>query len=54
MLENNPRPPGCKKLTGHQDIWRIRVGDYRVLYTVDDAEMIVRVSRIAHRRDVYE
>jgi mRNA interferase RelE/StbE len=35
MLENNPRPPGGKKLKGHQDIWRIRVGDYRVLYTDD-------------------
>lgn len=54
LLESNPRPSGCKKLKGHQDIWRIRIGDYRVLYTVDDAEMIVRVSRIAHRREVYE
>lgn len=54
MLAANPRPSGCRKLKGHSDIWRIRVGDYRVLYTVDDAEMIVRISRIAHRREVYE
>jgi mRNA interferase RelE/StbE len=54
MLAVNPRPPGCRKLKGHSDIWRIRVGDYRVLYTVDDAEMVVRISRIAHRREVYE
>lgn len=54
MLAGNPRPPGCKKLKGHSDIWRIRVGDYRLLYTVDDADMMVRISRIAHRREVYE
>lgn len=54
MLAGNPRPPGCKKLKGHSDIWRILVGDYRLLYTADDADMIVRISRIAHRREVYE
>jgi mRNA interferase RelE/StbE len=53
-LANNPRPAGCKKLKAHADIWRIRVGDYRILYTIDDKDMIVRISRIAHRRDVYE
>lgn len=53
MLANNPRPPGCAKLKGHADIWRIRVGHYRVLYTIDDKVMMVRVSRIAHRSEVY-
>jgi len=53
-LARNPRPSGCKKLKGHKDIWRIRVGDYRIVYTVDDREMVIRVGRIAHRREVYE
>ena len=37
LLAENPRPPGCKKLRGHKDHWRIRVGDWRVLYVIDDA-----------------
>ena len=44
-LAGNPRPPRCTKLKGHDDIWRIRIGDYRVLYTIDDQNMIVRVSQ---------
>jgi len=46
-LENfasNPRPPGCKKLQGGDREWRIRVGDYRVVYTVDDARLLVEVD----------
>lgn len=35
-LSTNPRPVGCKKLKGHQDTWRIRIGDYRVIYSIDD------------------
>ena len=38
-LASNPRPPGCKKLRGGDNEWRIRVGDYRVVYTIDDAEL---------------
>lgn len=52
-LAADPRPPGCKKLSGGRDEWRIRVGDYRVIYTIDDEIKIVRVTRIAHRREVY-
>ncbi len=52
-LADDPRPAGCKKLTGSDDDWRIRVGDYRVLYEVDDESQIVRVMRIRHRRDAY-
>ncbi len=48
------RPSGCKKLRGYKDLWRIRVGDYRVVYIIDDPGKIVSVTRIAHRRDVYE
>lgn len=51
-LEKNPRPPGAKKLTG-QEGYRIRKGDYRVLYVIDDAAKLVRVYRIGHRREVY-
>ena len=55
-LENftiNPRPPGCKKLEGGDKEWRIRVGDYRVVYTIDDARLLVEVTRIRHRSAVY-
>lgn len=52
-LGDSPRPPGCKKLTG-LDAWRIRVGDYRVIYQIHDDRLIVLVVRIGHRREVYE
>jgi len=54
LLAENPRPPGCKKLRGYKDHWRIRVGDWRVLYVIDDAAKRVSVTRLAHRREVYE
>jgi mRNA interferase RelE/StbE len=50
----NPRPPGSKKLAGSKNEWRIRVGDYRVLYDIADKVRIVRVYRVRHRRDVYK
>ena len=53
-LANNPRPTGCKKLKGYKDQWRIRVSDWRVVYIVDDGAKLVSVTRIAHRREVYE
>ena len=53
-LAPNPRPPGCKKLKGGDKEWRVRVGDYRVVYIVDDQELLVEVTRIRHRKDVYE
>jgi mRNA interferase RelE/StbE len=53
-LAANPRPSGCRKLRGYKDLWRIRVGDYRVVYIIDDDTKMVSVTRIAHRRDVYE
>lgn len=52
-LENDPRPSGAVKLTGHQKRWRIRVGDYRILYEVDDTSRHILITRIAHRREVY-
>jgi mRNA interferase RelE/StbE len=53
-LAANPRPAGCKKLRGYKDQWRIRVGDWRVLYIIDDDAKLISVTRIAHRREVYE
>ena len=53
-LTINPRPSGCKKLQGHKNCWRIRVGDYRIVYTIDDAKTLVDITRIAHRKEVYE
>lgn len=51
-LAKEPRPDGCEKLSGH-DKYRVRQGDYRVLYSVDDSEQSVVVVKIGHRRDVY-
>jgi mRNA interferase RelE/StbE len=52
-LCENPRPRGCVKLEGGEDLWRIRVGDYRVIYTIEDDVLVVLVVRVAHRKDVY-
>lgn len=52
-LKQTPRPMGAAKLRGHQRNYRIRVGDYRVVYEVDDMAKVVLVTRIRHRRDVY-
>ena len=51
-LGSNPRPIGCKKLVG-RDGWRIREGDYRVIYAVDDGTQEVQVLDIGNRRDIY-
>jgi mRNA-degrading endonuclease RelE of RelBE toxin-antitoxin system len=45
--------PVCRKLTGSKNDWRIRVGDYRVIYEITDAIRVVRVNRVRHRREVY-
>jgi mRNA interferase RelE/StbE len=52
-LANEPRPPGCKKLKGYQRRYRVRVGDYRVVYDVFDAELVVIVIDAGHRGSVY-
>lgn len=52
-LAEQPRPAGCEKLEGLGDAYRIRVGDYRIVYEIDDAGQRVHITRIAHRRDVY-
>jgi mRNA interferase RelE/StbE len=52
-LAKNPRPSGSRKLAGTKHDWRIRVGDYRIIYEIADVIRVVRVQRIRHRREVY-
>ena len=52
-LYDEPRPHNSKKLSGGGSRWRIRAGDYRILYEIDDSQKIVKVYRIAHRKEVY-
>ncbi len=52
-LASQPRPPGCDKLVGQGNLYRIRVGDYRVVYQVRDEVLLVLVVKIGHRREVY-
>jgi mRNA interferase RelE/StbE len=52
-LAGKPRPPQTRKLKGEGDLWRVRVGDYRILYQIEDDRLVVIVIRIAHRREVY-
>ena len=52
-LGSDPRPRGCTKLDGENDIYRIRAGDYRILYQVEDKALLVLIVRIRHRREVY-
>ena len=51
-LGDQPRPPGCLKLAGREG-WRVRIGDYRIVYEIDDHDEIVTVLHVGHRRDVY-
>ena len=51
-LSTEPRPPGCEKLSGH-DLYRVRQGNYRILYATQDADLIIVVIRVGHRREVY-
>jgi len=52
-LTRNPRPHGVKKLSGEQNLYRIRAGDYRIIYQIRDKELVVLVLKLGHRRDVY-
>ena len=51
-LSRDPRPPGCEKLSGH-DRYRLRQGSYRILYEIQDLDLVVVVVKVGHRRDVY-
>jgi mRNA interferase RelE/StbE len=52
-LKDTPRPAGAVKLRDRENEWRIRVGDYRIIYQIDDDERLVTVLRISHRREAY-
>jgi mRNA interferase RelE/StbE len=51
-LADNPRPPGCEKLSG-QEKYRIRQGRYRIVYAIEDQDLIIYVVKVGHRKDVY-
>jgi len=52
-LEDNPRPMGVEKLTGPDNLYRVRVGDWRIVYAIQDRRLVVLVVKVAHRREVY-
>ncbi|WP_428118369.1 type II toxin-antitoxin system RelE family toxin [Candidatus Poriferisodalis sp.] len=53
LLADEPRPPGCVALADEDSVYRVRVGDYRIVYEVVDDRLVVQVVRVGHRRDVY-
>jgi len=52
-LAEGPRPPGCVRLQGPEGFYRVRVGDYRIVYLIEDRLLLICVVRVAHRREVY-
>ncbi len=52
-LSDNPRPSGCKKLKGYSNLWRVRSGNYRIIYSVEDEILIVEILEIVDRKDAY-
>jgi len=53
-LKDNPRPQGCRKLKGREDFYRIQVGDYRVVYQIEDEVLLILLVRIGDRKEIYE
>jgi mRNA interferase RelE/StbE len=53
LLADNPRPPGCVAMVGEHAVYRVRVGDFRIVYEVLDARLVIQVVRVAHGRDMY-
>jgi len=53
LLAGEPRPPGCVALAGEESAYRVRIGDYRIVYEIFDARLVIQVVRVGHRRDVY-
>ena len=52
-LAENPRPQGCKKLQCYRGLYRIRSGNYRIVYTIREKKLLIFVVRVAHRKDIY-
>ena len=53
QLQVDPRPVGCRKLKNREG-WRVRIGDYRVIYTIHDDELIILILKVGHRKEVYD
>lgn len=53
QLAEVPRPVGCERLAGTADLYRIRKGDYRIVYSIEDERLVVWIVKVGHRRDVY-
>lgn len=53
-LAEDPRPANCKKLKGRENRYRVRWRDYRVIYSIEDTDLVIRVIKVGHRREVYE
>ena len=53
LLADEPRPPTCVALAAEESVYRVRIGDYRILYEVIDSRLVIQVIRVGHRRDVY-
>ena len=52
-LGANPRPSGVKKLADEENLYRVRIGDYRIVYQISDRELLVLIVKVGHRREVY-
>ena len=52
-LAENPRPPGVEKLSGAEDLYRVRTGEYRIVYSIEDRTVTVTIVRVGHRKDIY-
>jgi mRNA interferase RelE/StbE len=52
-LSSDPRPPGCEKLSGHDDKYRVRQGLYRIIYTISDVGLEICIVKVGHRKEVY-
>lgn len=53
-LATEPRPNGCTKLSGYDNFWRIRIGDYRVIYSIESKEKLIDIIAVRHRKDAYK
>jgi len=54
LLASTPRPPGVKKLVGEDNLWRVRTGEYRIVYEIIDDVLVVLVLAVGHRREIYQ
>jgi mRNA interferase RelE/StbE len=52
-LATDPRPAGCRKLSGHDDVFRVRIGRYRILYSIEDRRVVIVVLKVGDRKDIY-